>query len=179
MKPKYPLMKFAVQGLLAAAIFALPTFCEAEGWTTNYAKAVEQAKTEDKAILLDFTGSDWCGWCMKMKKETLDTSAFKHYAEQNLVLVEVDFPQAKPQSAKVKAQNQQLSKQFQVTGYPAFVLLSNNGELLGRQDGYLEGGPTAFLAEIKKYYKGSPNAGATPADDFDSLFKKPAQSPTP
>jgi thioredoxin-related protein len=174
-----PLTKFALQGLLAAAIFALPTFCEAEGWTTDYAKAVERAKTEDKAILLDFTGSDWCGWCMKMKKETLDTPPFKQYAEKNLVLVEVDFPHNTPQSDAVKAQNQQLSQRFQVSGFPAFIILSKTGKLLGRQDGYLEGGPVAFLAQLKKFYKGSPAASASPGDDFDAFFKKPAQSPTP
>jgi thioredoxin-related protein len=179
---KHPLMKIAFAGLFGAAIslFATAPLVLAEGWTTDYAKAVEQAKTENKAILLDFTGSDWCGWCMKMKKETLDTPAFHQYAEKNLVLVEVDFPHNIPQSDKVKAQNQDLSQKFQVNGFPAFIILSKTGRLLGRQDGYLEGGPTAFLAELKKFYKGSPSpASGGQGDDFNSFFKKPAQSPTP
>jgi len=182
MRCKNLFVKLAHSGLLAIAILMaaqLPAFSKAPGWMTDYAKALEQAKTENKAVLLDFTGSDWCGWCMKMKKETLDTSMFKHYAEQNLVLVEVDFPHNTVQPDKVKAQNQQLSQQFEVKGFPAFVLLSSDGQLLGRQDGYLEGGATAFLAELKKYYKGSPNAGAKPEDDFSAFFKKPAQSPAP
>ena len=168
--------------LLAAAIYgsAAVSASADPDWTTNYAKAVEQAQTENKAILLDFTGSDWCGWCMKMKRETLDTPMFKEYAENNLVLVEVDFPHNKPQSDEVRAQNQQLSQKYQVNGFPAFIIVSKTGRMLGRQDGYLEGGPTAFLAELKKFYRGAPStASASPADDFDAFFKKPGQSPAP
>ena len=174
---------------------AVPVFAE-PGWTTDYAKAVEQAQTEDKAILLDFTGSDWCGWCMKMKKETLDTPAFKEYAAKNLVLVEVDFPHNKPQSEKVIAQNQKLSQKYKADGFPTFIILSKGGKEQGRQVGYLEGGPSAFIAELKTFYKGSPNAnaaapaagsgpgvgglgGTAPSDDFESLLHKPAGSPTP
>ena len=159
---------------------AISAFAGEAGWITNYAKAVEQAKTENKAILLDFTGSDWCGWCMKMKQETLDTPIFKQYARKNLVLVEVDFPQAKPQSAEVKKQNQQLSQKFNVHGYPAFIILDKDGNHLGRQDGYLEGGPTAFLAEIKKFYTPPVTSDSSGSgSDFDAFFKKPAQSPVP
>ena len=169
--------------LTAALLISLvaPVFA-GEGWTTNYPKALEQAKTENKPILLDFTGSDWCGWCMKMKKETLDTPAFKQYAKQNLVLVEVDFPQNKPQTSKVKEQNQGLSKQFKISGYPAFVLLDKDGKELGRQVGYLEGGPTAFITKLNTYYTPAPataTASNGASDDFNSLFKKPAQSPAP
>ena len=87
-------MKIPVR-LLAAFISFLgiaSAFSQEAGWTDDYTKATAQAKAENKAILLDFTGSDWCGWCMKMKKETLDTPQFKTYAQQNLVLVTVDFP---------------------------------------------------------------------------------------
>ena len=74
--------------LLAAVILFLgttPAFSQEAGWTDDYNKAVERAKAENKAILLDFTGSDWCGWCMKMKEETLGTPQFTAYARQNLV----------------------------------------------------------------------------------------------
>ena len=160
--------------------FAAPAFAGESGWTTNYTKAVEQAKTENKAILLDFTGSDWCGWCMKMKKETLDTPAFKQYAKRNYVLVEVDFPHNKPQSDVVKTQNENLSKQFKISGFPAFVLLDKDGKELGRQIGYLEGGPTQFITKMETFYKPAPgSATAYTGDDFDSFFKKPPQSPAP
>lgn len=173
-------MKLTLTFFLAATLLTSSAFCEAPGWTTDYAKALDEAKTENKAILLDFTGSDWCGWCMKMKQETLDTPIFKDYAAKNLVLVEVDFPHQKPQSDAVKAQNQQLSQKYQVTGFPAFIILSKTGRLLWRQDGYLEGGPVAFLNELKKFYRPAPaSASASPTDDFDNFFKKPAQTPAP
>ncbi len=108
-----------------------------------------------------------------MKTETLDKPAFKDYAAKNFVLVEVDFPQHTPQSGAVKAQNQKLLQKYQVSGFPSFIILSKTEKLLGRQDGYLEGGPTAFLAELRKFYR--PPAGsseAAPTDDFDSFFKK-------
>ena len=183
MRRNHYLVKMTLAGLVAAAAavaFATTAFCGEPGWTTNYAKALEQAKTENKAVLLDFTGSDWCGWCMKMKEETLDKPAFKHFAKDNLVHVEVDFPHDKPQSAEVKAQNQGLSQKFDIHGYPAFVILNNKGEELGRQVGYMPGGPAAFIAMLGKFYKpvaSSSDAGGS--DDFNSFFKKPAGSPAP
>ena len=72
----------------------------AAGWDDNYEKALEKAKTEKKMVLLDFTGSDWCGWCMKLDKEVFSKKEFKDYAKENLVLVELDFPRgnARPRS---------------------------------------------------------------------------------
>ncbi len=75
------------------------------GWTTNYAKALAQAKAEKKNVLLDFTGSDWCEWCMKLDKEVFADPKFQDYAKKNLILVTVDFPQGKEQSAEIKKQN--------------------------------------------------------------------------
>jgi thioredoxin-related protein len=184
-------MKTNFLRLVLLAVILLPcaftrAFSQEAQWLTDYSKAVQQAKTENKVILLDFTGSDWCGWCMKMKKETLDTPTFKHYAGKNLVLVELDFPQHKQQTDEIKRQNGKLSQQFKIAGYPAFVLLDKDGKELGRQGGYLKGGPGAFIAKLNTFYKpssASPGAGggasAGGSDDFDKFFKKPAQSPTP
>jgi thiol:disulfide interchange protein len=73
-----------------AVVGAASARAQQSSWSSNYAKAAAQAKTENKPILLDFTGSDWCRWCMKMKKEALDTPQFGAYAKQNLVLMTVD-----------------------------------------------------------------------------------------
>lgn len=164
--------------------FATSAFSQEASWTTNYAKALEQAKIQNKVILLDFTGSDWCGWCMKMKQESLDTPVFKHYAKKNLMLVEVDFPHEKPQTEVVKKQNQQLAGEFKVSSYPTFVLLDKDGKELGRQGGYLAGGPSAFITKLNTFYTPAPANSATGSStgagsNFDALFKKPAQSPTP
>ena len=81
-----------------------------DAWTTDYAKALAQAKTEKKLVLLDFTGSDWCGWCMKLDKDTFDQPEFADYAAKNLVLVQLDYPQHKEQSDDLKSANAALAK---------------------------------------------------------------------
>lgn len=122
-------------------------------WGTNYEKALAQAKAENKAVLLDFTGSDWCGYCIKMVKDTLGKKEFAEYAAKHLVLVEVDFPNGKAQTDEVKKQNAELGKKFGVQGYPTFLLLDKDGKELGRQRGYLEGGPAAFIAKLDGFKK--------------------------
>ena len=121
---------------------------DSAAWLDNYEKALAQAKAENKAVLLDFTGSDWCGWCIKMVKETLSQKEFTDYAAKNLVLVEVDFPNKKEQSEEIKKQNAELQKKFDAKGFPTFVLVDKDGKELGKQVGYLAGGPSAFIAKL-------------------------------
>jgi thioredoxin-related protein len=121
------------------------------GWMTDVPQALAKAKKENKMVVLNFTGSDWCGWCMKFKKEAIDTQEFATYASKNLVLVEVDFPQRTPQSADLKKANEALAAQYKVDGYPTFVILSKDGKELGRQNGYHEGGPQPFIARLESY----------------------------
>ena len=170
--------------LLAAFLSFLglaSAFSQEAGWTDDYAKAMAQAKTENKAVLLDFTGSDWCGWCMKMKKETLDTPQFKTYAQDNLVLVTVDFPRRTALSPAVKQQNDVLNGKYHADGFPTYVLVDKFGRELWRQTGYLAGGPTTFLAAMSKSYRPAPiaAAGGSKADDFDTFFKKNKPAATP
>ena len=175
-------MKAPVQ-LLTLIVLLLGTasaFSQQGNWSTDYAKAVQQAKSENKPILLDFTGSDWCGWCMKMKKEALDTPQFAAYAQKNLVLVTVDFPHGTPLPPAVKQQNEKLSAQYRASGFPTFVLVDRNGKELGRQVGYLQGGVAAFIGKLSTFYTPAPTkAESGNADDFDTFFKKPSQSPKP
>ena len=110
--------------------------------------ALNQARSENKMVLLDFTGSDWCGWCKKFDKDVLSTDKFTGYAKSKLVLVTVDFPSHTKQDAALKQANQEIKKRFGVNGFPTFVLLNNAGKELGRQVGYLRGGPDAFIAEL-------------------------------
>lgn len=130
--------------LLTAALLISPAF--AGGWNDNYKAALATAAKENKKVLLDFTGSDWCGWCIKLKKETFDQPAFKEYADKNLVLVEVDFPQGKSQSPEVKKQNDALQQQYQVQGFPTIVVLDPQGKVIKQQSGYIPGGPAGFIA---------------------------------
>ena len=91
-------------------------------------------------ILANFTGSDWCPWCVKLQKEIFSTPAFRAWAADNVILLEVDFPNAE-QPAQLKAQNQELARQYGVTGYPSVLVIDNAGKSLGRT-GYLQGGVT-------------------------------------
>ncbi len=102
-------------------------------------------------VLLDFTGSDWCGWCIKFDKDVLSTDKFTGYAKSKLVLVRLDFPRHKEQDSALKQANEQLAKRFGVGGFPTLVLLNSAGKELWRQAGYAEGGPDAFIAELDRF----------------------------
>lgn len=144
-----------VLALAAASIFLAAPFARAEsGWLNDYKRAQQEAKASNKFILLDFTGSDWCPWCKKFDKEILSQSQFKDYARENLVLMEVDFPRARLQSAEVKKQNQELAQQYQVEGFPTIVVLNGAGQKLWQYDGYFPDGPAAFIAQLEKLRKG-------------------------
>lgn len=118
-------------------------------WVTDYEAALKQAKAENKRVLLDFTGSDWCGWCIKLREEVFDTTAFGNYAKDKLVLVEIDFPRGKAQSDELKKQNAELAKKFKIRGYPTIILLDGDGKVLG-QTGYQPGGPYKYIRDLDK-----------------------------
>ena len=137
--------------LLATAVCLLSvSSARAEAnWSTDFAKAQAQAKAEDKLLLLDFTGSDWCGWCRVLRQEVFSQPEFEEYAKKNLVLMTVDFPRAKPLSDEVRKQNQSLAQKFEIRGFPTIVILNGDGKLVGLL-GYLPGGPAAFIRELKQ-----------------------------
>ena len=141
--------KFLSQLFGSIAILALTSTAAvaASGWDDDYDKALAQARTEKKMVLLDFTGSDWCGWCIKLDKEVFAKPEFKSYAKDNLVLVEVDFPQGKRQTKKLKEQNEKLKQEHGIKGYPTIIVLNSEGKKVG-QLGYMEGGPKAFNAKL-------------------------------
>lgn len=120
------------------------------GWLHDYEAAKKQAKEENKPILINFTGTDWCGWCIKIEKEVFSKEEFKNYAKENLVLMEVDFPRKKEQTEEVKAQNKVLDKEFKIEGYPTIFLIDAEGKKLSEDIGYREGGPQAYVDHLKK-----------------------------
>ncbi len=141
--------------LAAISVCLTAPFARAEsGWLNDYKKAEQEAKARNKFLLLDFTGSDWCGWCKKLDKEILSQSQFKDYARDNLVLLEVDFPRVKPQSTELRKQNQELARQYEVQGFPTIVVLNGDGQKLWQYDGYFPGGLAAFIAQLEKLRKG-------------------------
>ena len=133
-------------GLLATAQLTL-----AAGWETDYAKALETAKRENKRVLVDFTGSDWCGPCIQLNKRVFSRSEFIEYAEKNLVLVEIDYPQRKKQSDALVKQNERLAQQYQIEekGYPTLVLLDPAGKIVRELQGYDGETPADIIAWIE------------------------------
>ena len=123
-------------------------------WLNDYKKAQQEAKASNKFLLLDFTGSDWCGWCKRLEQEILSQSQFENYARENLILLEVDFPRAKPQSPELRKQNQELAQQYQIEGFPTIVALNGDGQKLWQYDGYFPDGLAAFIAQLEKLRKG-------------------------
>lgn len=122
-------------------------------WLHDYNAAMKQAKAENKPIFINFTGSDWCGWCIKLEKEVFSKKEFQDYAKDNLVLMEVDFPRKKKLPADVKKQNDALDKEFKIAGYPTLFLLDADGKKLSEDVGYREGGPKAYVDHLKSLLK--------------------------
>lgn len=122
-------------------------------WGTDFSGALNQAQAQHKLVLMDFTGSDWCPWCIKFDNEVLSTSRFASYAQNNLILVRVDFPHNTPQPEMVRRANRDLASRFNVDGYPTLILADSSGKELWRQGGYAPGGPEAFIAKLDGFSK--------------------------
>ena len=121
------------------------------GWTENYEGAVKLATEKNLPLFLDFTGSDWCGWCMLMDRQVFEKEEWKKWAADNLVCVKLDFPTRVRQSDALKAQNKKLMDRFDVRGFPTFVLLSPDGAKKIGQFGCPGRGVTArqFVDKVK------------------------------
>ncbi|MCE9588845.1 MAG: thioredoxin family protein [Verrucomicrobia bacterium] len=134
-----------------------------EGWNESYKIAVQKAEQSHKNILIYFSGSDWSSWSQKQKNELLNTSSFQDYAANNLVLLQVDFPYGKYPSSDIIS----LKKVYQIYGFPSFVLIKPDGNIIKKYFGYLPGGYSGFKdwldsdavelssPEISKYSEGA------------------------
>ncbi len=137
-------------------ITALPVFAGDDLWTDNYTSAKERSAEEGKYMFLFFTGSDWCGWCVKLKNEVLLKDAFLEYAKGNLVLMVADFPRSTPIEPKVKEQNRKLASDYGIKGYPTVIILNPAGEEVQRT-GYRQGGAEAYVNHLKAIIQNDQN----------------------
>lgn len=140
--------------IVLCALFLSPVAMAEEGWLTSYDEAAKQSKKTGKPILMDFTGSDWCGWCIKLKEEVFSTPEFKAWAAKKVILLEVDFPRRTQQSAELKKQNQELAQKYNIEGYPTIIFADANGKALGQPYGYDEGGPKVWTQKAEALMKG-------------------------
>jgi thioredoxin-related protein len=141
------------------AVAMVSTVHAGEGWGSDFAKAKAEAQESGKPILVNFTGSDWCGWCKKLVKEVFSQDAFKAYAADSLVLFEADFPNQKQLPPEVIKQNKELAKKYAIRGYPTILLLDAEGKVLAKT-GYRRGGADAYVTHLKALIAES----AAPAD---------------
>ncbi len=135
--------------IIVASVALAAGSLAATGWEDDFAKAVERAASENKYVLVDFSGSDWCGWCIKLDEEVFSKPAFKNYAKENLVLVLLDFPRRKELPKKTREQNEALLKKYNVRGFPTVLILNPKGEEVART-GYKPGGAEAYVEHLKK-----------------------------
>lgn len=118
----------------AAAILCLHAHSAAAEWLSDMSAAREQAAQEGKAIFVNFTGSDWCAYCMNLKKAVLSTPEFDTYTADKLVLLEVDLPRA-PLPPAVRDAREQLCRDYGVRAFPTCMVLSSDGEIWGAFSG--------------------------------------------
>ena len=128
----------------------------AAGWLVDINKAYEVSKKTNKPIMANFTGSDWCGWCIKLKGEVFDKEDFKVWAAENVILLEIDFPRRTKLPANYVEQNKGLQSAFGVRGYPTIWIFNLDKDATTGQfkidavgkTGYVRGGPNAFINTV-------------------------------
>ena len=142
----------AVAALFSAAATAADVAdkgAELGKWTSDAPAALELSKKTGKPLFIQFTGSDWCGWCKLMDGKVFSTQEWADYAKDGLVLLYVDFPRGKEQSQALKEQNEKLSEQYGIGGFPTYVILGPDGKQLGRLGADRDVTPQAFIDQVK------------------------------
>ena len=136
--------------------FGLTLQAQENAWQTDLTEAISLSEKSKKPILMFFTGSDWCGWCIKLQKEVFNTAGFKEWAKQNVILLELDYPRRTSVTPELQKQNAELQRFFKVSGYPTIWI--TNATRLGNQisfeqlgsTGYVSGGPDIWLQGANK-----------------------------
>ncbi len=118
-------------------------------WQTDFAAAQKESRASGKPILLSFSGSDWCGWCIKLDKEVFSKPVFQEWARANVIPVLLDFPRRHNLDPAVAQQNEALSEKYDITGFPTVLLVDADGNVLA-ETGYQEGGAENYVAHLEK-----------------------------
>ena len=121
-------------------------------WMTDFKAAKALAEKEKKDLLISFSGSDWCGWCIKLDQEVMEQPEFLEWAKKNVVLLKLDFPQNIPQSEALKRQNETLAQYYGVQGFPTVILAKPDGQVIART-GYQRGGAAAYVKHLDELLK--------------------------
>jgi thioredoxin-related protein len=141
-------MKKTLLAGIALAITASFATAAGDEWMTDFEAAKKKAAAENKSLLVDFTGSDWCGWCIKLVDEVFKHDAFKKGVADIFILVELDFPKDKSKlSEETQKQNSELQKKYSIQGFPTILLLDAEGRPFAKT-GYQAGGPEKYLTHL-------------------------------
>jgi len=126
-----------------------------KGWIEDFAQAKQKALSEGKFVFLAFSGSDWCGWCVKLEKDVYSQKDFVTKAQKKFVLTMIDSPRNQEILSKLaREQNRPLVKQFGINGFPTGIVCDGDGTEIGRIGGYVRGGPDAYLERMLALVKG-------------------------
>ncbi len=136
--------------LIFGILFALASLGAQDIWTEDWEAALQRAQRENKDLLINFTGSDWCGWCQRLSAEVFDTPEFRSQAPRNYILVKLDFPRSRPQTPQVQTRNRGLANRYGVEGYPTIFLADSQGRPYARM-GYQAGGPAKYLRDMDNH----------------------------
>ena len=147
-------------------------FAAGEGWVTDFEAAKKQAAAENKSLLVDFTGSDWCGYCIKLDEEVFQQEAFQEYVADKFVLVELDFPRQTEISAELKEQNEALATAYEIQGFPTVILMDADGRPYART-GYQEGGAESYVVHLTELQgiKAQYASAIAAADELEGVAK--------
>ena len=133
----------------------LVTIGYSQEWKTNFETAKTEAAKQNKNILLVFSGSDWCGPCIKLDRDIWKSAEFMEYAKNNLILERADFPKKKSNqlSPEIRKMNQSLAEKYNKDGmFPLVIVLDKNGKVLGKT-AYKKNSPTEYIALLKSFIK--------------------------
>jgi len=132
--------------LIGAAMIC--SLASAGEWETDFEKAQRLARATDRYLLVDFTGSDWCPWCIKLESRVFSTSAFRTFAATNFVRVMVDFPRRKQLPRQEQKRNQALLERYGVSGLPTVLVMSADGTVIGRT-GYRDASAEEYIRALE------------------------------
>ena len=141
---------FAILLFASASVFTVAADTD---WITDYEEAKKLALEDSRYVLINFTGSDWCGWCKRLKREIFTKSEFKDFAQKNLVLLELDFPRYTKQPKAISDKNDRLAYKYNVGGFPTILLLDPSSKVVMRT-GYRRGGAEGYITYLKSRMSG-------------------------
>ena len=137
--------------LLLASVTMRASAADAHAaWLTDLPQAQAQAAKENKMVLVNFTGSDWCPACKLLDKTVLSTMPFADYSKSNLVLVIIDSPVEKELPAALQKSNDALKEKYKIEGFPTVIVFGSDGKQLLRDDGFKGESANEYVSKLKK-----------------------------